>query len=104
MSADFDAVAKIWYIMGDKGCSQVSSKSCVSFRRREQIPILGGENPFARGDPLMSADFDAVDKLWYIMRYQGCGQVSSKSVDSSGLQSCPLHTNIQTENLRITVV
>ena len=36
--------------------------------------------------------------------YEPTCQVSSKSVDSSGLQSCPLHTYRQTEKLRIRVV
>ena len=45
MSADFDAVNKLWYITGEECCVQVSSKSCVSFRKREQIIILGVKSP-----------------------------------------------------------
>ena len=38
----FNAMNKSWYITGDKGCVQVSSKLYVWFQKRKQTHIWGG--------------------------------------------------------------
>ena len=72
----FNAVNKPWYITGDKGCGQVSSKLCVWFQKIKQIHILGG-NPFV--EPLRPHFcFNVMNKRWYITGGEDGGQVSSE--------------------------
>ena len=71
----FHAMNKLWYITGDEGCDQVSSKLCVWFQRRKQIYILGGNPHLNPLDPDFS---NVMNKVWYIMGDEDCGEVSSE--------------------------
>ena len=72
----FNAVNKLWYIMGDESCGQVSSKLCVcGFRQERQYIICGATPPV---EPLRRFFENAVNNFWYITGDYGCGQVSSK--------------------------
>ena len=72
----FNAMNKPWYITGDEGCGQVSSKLCVWFQKREQIHILGA-TPTPLQKPLDPDFFNGVNNLWYITGDEGCRQASS---------------------------